>query len=802
MKFNFKKISAIASSALMVGMSMGVAAAANYPAPFVSGTSADVAIVYGTGEGVSSLDLVSAGNIQSNLQSKVETTPGTSSTVVGGDSVALEKSTNKFNIGESISDFYSTLDNEELSTVLAKGVYSNDANDEFDYEQKISLFSINLSHFLETDNEFSSADVPVIGFDMVSGQYVLNYTLTFTPNNAEAGGNWASGNDLETTDLTMLGRTYYVLSARNTTATNHKLTLLDTANSALITDGETKTITIGDKTYEVSIDFIDATNVILNVNGAQTNKLAEGGVYKIATDTYIAVKSNLYDAKESGISKAEISIGSGKIEIQNLVEVKVNGDEISDIEGSRSKLNGYISVDSSNNLNKVTLQWILDDDNWLIKGEDLVLPGFETIKFSMGDFVSPKQEITTVTDNGVNSARVKTTIKDGDVTLDLLALNGSVSGFNGLGEKSNHKLVTNASTNTINLLLNETEQSYFVATWINGQSFESYAFEIKGITEATGKNSTTLNNLASSGSDIIFSEVGDEKSAGEVTMTLSSANDNGKWARITLTKTSGTLYANRVVTKEGMMFRLPVDSPDGTGGDGYINITNSSTHIATWAMNFTEEDKDGNIGLGKSFTVTIVPDSTNNGAEPSTLTGITTSETEDGSKKYEGYMTGPLATKVLHDRPTSGLNNLDITYAGEESYASVFISESAATVVSGEVATLGDIVVKDSEVSSVSTKNLVIVGGSCINSAAAAVIGGAYCGSSFTDATNIGTGQYLIKGYTGTSVTSKLALVVAGYEAADTTAAASYLTTQSVDTSKAYKGTSSTSAEVITTETA
>jgi len=165
------------------------------------------------------------------------------------------------------------------------------------------------------------ADVPVIGFDMVSGQYVLNYTLTFTPNNAEAGGNWASGNDLETTDLTMLGRTYYVLSARNTTATNHKLTLLDTANSALITDGETKTITIGDKTYEVSIDFIDATNVILNVNGAQTNKLAEGGVYKIATDTYIAVKSNLYDAKESGISKAEISIGSGKIEIQKRLAV-------------------------------------------------------------------------------------------------------------------------------------------------------------------------------------------------------------------------------------------------------------------------------------------------------------------------------------------------------------------------------------------------------------------------------------------------------------------------------------------------
>ena len=55
MKINFRKISAIAASALMTGMTLGVAAAANYPAPFVSGGVANVAVVYGTGAGVSSL---------------------------------------------------------------------------------------------------------------------------------------------------------------------------------------------------------------------------------------------------------------------------------------------------------------------------------------------------------------------------------------------------------------------------------------------------------------------------------------------------------------------------------------------------------------------------------------------------------------------------------------------------------------------------------------------------------------------------------------------------------------------------
>jgi hypothetical protein len=47
MRFNFRKISAIAASALMTGMTLGVAAAANYPAPFVSGGVANVAVVYG-----------------------------------------------------------------------------------------------------------------------------------------------------------------------------------------------------------------------------------------------------------------------------------------------------------------------------------------------------------------------------------------------------------------------------------------------------------------------------------------------------------------------------------------------------------------------------------------------------------------------------------------------------------------------------------------------------------------------------------------------------------------------------------
>ena len=103
----------------------------------------------------------------------------------------------------------------------------------------------------------------------------------------------------------------------------------------------------------------------------------------------------------------------------------------------------------------------------------------------------------------------------------------------------------------------------------------------------------------------------------------------------------------------------------------------------------------------------------------------------------------------------------------------------------------------DSEVSSVSSKNLIVVGGSCINSAAAALVGGTKCGAAWTAATGIGSGQFLIRGYADSTITTGLALLVAGYDAEDTVKATTYLLNKPVDTSKAYKGTTTTETAVV-----
>ena len=128
---------------------------------------------------------------------------------------------------------------------------------------------------------------------------------------------------------------------------------------------------------------------------------------------------------------------------------------------------------------------------------------------------------------------------------------------------------------------------------------------------------------------------------------------------------------------------------------------------------------------------------------------------------------------------------------------------AAGSSSSGTVKELGAPFVKDSEVSSVSTKNLIVIGGSCVNTVAAQLLGSSapLCDAAFTAKTGVSAGQFLIQSFASPYSTGKVATLVAGFNAQDTVNAAKYFTTQAVDTTagKTYKGTSATEATLVTT---
>jgi hypothetical protein len=148
----------------------------------------------------------------------------------------------------------------------------------------------------------------------------------------------------------------------------------------------------------------------------------------------------------------------------------------------------------------------------------------------------------------------------------------------------------------------------------------------------------------------------------------------------------------------------------------------------------------------------------------------------------------------------------EIYYPDEQVFVDLLFAYEGATVVGGSVSggtatELGNIIVKDSDVDAVKTKNLVVVGGSCINSVAAQLLGKAACEAEFTTLTTVGAGQFLIKVLANPNDSTKVAMLVAGYNAADTKKAADYLINKGVDTTvgTALLGTSATEATAITT---
>jgi hypothetical protein len=406
-------------------------------------------------------------------------------------------------------------------------------------------------------------------------------------------------------------------------------------------------------------------------------------------------------------------------------------------------------------------------------------------------------------------------------TADIPFLYSTTAGqFVGTGKDANSRLVTAASGINANITFDADTDDMFVASWNGSAESESYLIRATNfITESSVDKAdfqylkdgawTTFKTKATNQTD------GDSFSLGSVDLRVHWINNSQN--NLSVMATTANVNFNQLFSKEGLRVQLPYSTTNDTGindnkTEGSIIFTVFANGTASGALGHNassfwlvakEEDKDDNVGAGDFINITAGWDS---GSTPEPQvnavykTNVTT-ETRAVSTEivdtdvFRDFTYSALATEILFDQPSSGQKSVKLMYHGSEVTADAYITAPEAVLSGG--ASLGDVLVTDSEVSSVKSKNLIVVGGSCINSAAASLVGGAYCGSAWTSATGVGAGQFLIKGYASSSVTTKMALLVAGYEAGDTTNAATYLRTQNVDTSKSYKGTSGTQASLV-----
>ncbi len=481
-------------------------------------------------------------------------------------------------------------------------------------------------------------------------------------------------------------------------------------------------------------------------------------------------------------------------------DIKLNDDTINGIKAYMPKSS---NSSAEQKLDKIVIQWKTDEEVFLSPDVDLTMPGFGAVKFSMGSIQRNAEEKISIGPDGDNSIEMTLPIKDGTVSFNLLY--GSGGEYSGIGKASDERLATSNDTNLTFIekesVSGNDQDTWFVATYNTSSEGESYLLRAKVNTDTTvGRNLTTVDkNVDGSWVEVCEDrKVGDTCDIGDVSLTVASIYYvSGKGENVTFAAGSGTNF-HTIYTAGGLGIYLPFNSSSNVTthrGAFFSNPAQSQNGMvghngSEFFLNFAPEDKDDDLGIGTMFSVSL-----DDNADKMHVSGVNMSlgtnisdgqdagsggvgglERGDSTNIYENYVDDDVATRILHyTKPDEDYVEIYYPSGKSETYAEVFLAEVGATVTPGATGgTVGEggqvLIVKDSEMSSVSGKNLVVVGGSCINTAAAKILesNSPLCGSAFTDSTGVGAGQYIIKTVTSPWANDKVAMLVAGYEAADT----------------------------------
>jgi len=909
MKFNIKKISAIATSVLLAGMTMGVAAAANYPLPFVAAGTADVAIVYGTGTGVSSLDVVEAGNIQANLQSQMGAAAGAATTTsITGEAVSLDTSSQRIWLNSSLNSAKSSLGKSELPTVLADYTFSGNVDAKLTSTIKPMAGSASgkvNSGKLYFGKQPSSSDDPVMGITLGASTVPL-YNATFTCKAIEF-----NNSDSEGETIHLFGKDFVVSTATD----GDTLVLFSSAEEVTLISGGSSpvtsaTVTIGETDYTIGLVTGTSDAATISVNDGTTTEqksITEGSSKKI-NGIEVAVKSTTESTALSTLTTT-ILVGSEKLTFEPGTTVTKGSDD-DPIDGTKVYIGGTAGMQVAT-LTELTIAVFKPSTSKdaILEGEPFIDPVFGSFKVDYQGLSIPLEDAARediiITNSGEKTMTLSMTDSGGYAKTFDFAYNKSGT-FN-LSDENNYKINVREMANL--------SQNEFVMVGTDDYGHLLQVTRIYNSTAGYTNDVITFSDVFGAGGPYsvdFTSECTGVASCGTLTVdgkeyAVSKGNDGDEgWVMLKYPTsdslaTSGMVVFPTMETANGAKIALVeplyvnLSGFDGTNrvtklyfpdGDGYgsavtvgLSSTNNVDGALNWTINgvslpnitgFVTNVTVGDVsyyfkrvlggkedGTSNNMTIIGVKNITGNSdisditAAEELRAGVLMFEGKNDDNEYKviyvdlekgasadstnpvgvhdvlfsdgksakAYYTATLAsdsdiekevdwygTLVISDVNTASQKTVTIKYPKSQVYGKVYIGEESAAISTTTITTaatqLGNVLVTDSEVSSVADKNLIVVGGSCINSAAASLVGGDYCGAGWTEQTNVGSGEFLIKGYATSDITSKLALLVAGYDAADTVNAATYLRTKAVDTSKEYIGTSSTSATLVTTETA
>ncbi len=363
MKNIFRKAASVVASTALVGMTIGVAAAASYPSPFTSNT----AVVVGAGAAASDSD--AAGLVLNGLKSL--SSSDSMSGDITGESVDLASGSDLLYLNDELSENVQTLTKADLPTVLADGTFTDDDGTDYDFEQILTIGTSTNNGF-EFGNSDNDLDDPTLMLKLSTTATATNaiYDLTATFNTAVP----FNATNSEGEDITIFGKTYTVGTATDADT----LVLLGGSGSANINVGQTQSITVGATDYSVTLEGLSSastTQASVTVNG-DTKTFTEGQTKTVGgIDVYV---KTVFRTGDDGAGYAEIQLGAGKLTLESGSAVQA-GSDTDDIEGTLVTITG--GVNAMTEL-KITVAAADNDVNHLLVDGSFVDPVFGTVVVS------------------------------------------------------------------------------------------------------------------------------------------------------------------------------------------------------------------------------------------------------------------------------------------------------------------------------------------------------------------------------------------------------------------------------------
>jgi hypothetical protein len=714
MKKAIKRIVALGTGATMLGATVlgAVAAAdlADYPQPFVEGGVYNAIAVIGANAkaedtiGVSDV-LLGLGYVEGQATSGT-----TATTTLQGDAKKIVKGTDELNLYEylSASSIGTGIEDGPISTVtdsdlnaLADGSIDNDKGT-FTYNQFIDLPEAAKVDYVTDDDQ---SDDPALYLHFEDDSLGYRYFLTFGTSLESDIDSDGTLEDLENEKIQMLGKEFTIVDSDNSTS----IELMAGAVQDTLEEGESKTYTVNGLDYDVEVIIITDTGtsqVKFKINGEVTDAMVETETYRLSDGTEIGVKEIL--ANEAGDvtqDLVEFYLGAQKITLTDSGldgggSLQVGSETISDID---VRLQGSEDGDEWR-LSMIEINWTVGDDYYVpiggklsdqIDDDDKDVLFLRNLDFEFTDMNAEDIEEIEIDPYKANRVKISVPTKTGgDLSFDAFYSSGTTIA---LGKDATE-------------ILEDTESDAMVEDTMFVLSSDMYSHLLQVDDFNINDETVTFKDLGTGSTMTVTADTTGTLHLDGIaySFTASYSPDNVTFDSFGTDHTDGevTIYtaeeAKVVISVNGSGNYGLVEFEEYHGGKG-----DDSTSVDHINATITDAGTSDDIAVN----------------EPTLTSGEF--ESWDSKDDYSDAYTR-WGTHVEYD---SDNDIVTIEYPSEESTVDVYITSGVVTTSSGGETTDGLVKVDvgapmlDEEVADWKAQNVIVVGGPCVNTVAAELMG-------------------------------------------------------------------------------